>query len=176
MYDNLHSSQELVMHEIVTANHIDVFKTIIRSISPRSISPNRYTPPPPGNIIKQIVSTSKIEYLDIIFKTNIDFPYDIANIAAVNGHVECLKYLFYRGYKTTGKDVFKTAIVNDHLECVKYMYFNDCPIVTDSYELAVSSGSTKCIEYFDTNKKHNAKSIWGEPGNYKYTRTFRRIF
>ena len=70
-------------------------------------------------------------------------PCDVCYIAAINGHVECLRYAHQNGFPwdSNGRDqnCFDAAIIGGNLDCVKYCRDNNCAWDRDTYNYAVES-------------------------------------
>ena len=63
----------------------------------------------------------------------------MCNIAAKNGHLDCLKYLHENGCHWAAR--------NGHLECLKYAHENRCPWTADTCEYASKNNHIECIKY-----------------------------
>jgi hypothetical protein len=50
----------------------------------------------------------------------------ICSVAAVNGHLECLKYAHENG-SSWSAETCANAAKHDHIDCLKYAYENGCP-------------------------------------------------
>ena len=71
--------------------------------------------------------------------------------AALNGHLDCLKYAHENDYEWN-RWTCNNAIKNGHLECLKYAHKNKCPF--DYYLssiLAAQYGQLECLKYVHEN-------------------------
>ena len=62
----------------------------------------------------------------IVPKQEPEYNEDTTIFAALNGHLEYLKYLHENGYPWN-IEATRVAASNGHLDCMKYLYRNGCP-------------------------------------------------
>nr|XP_047141367.1 secreted RxLR effector protein 124-like [Hydra vulgaris] len=71
---------------------------------------------------------------------------DAINNAAMNGHLEVIKYLHELGYKGT-KDAINNAAMNGHLEVIKYLHELRYKGTKDAINNAVVDGYLDVVKY-----------------------------
>ncbi|ATZ80151.1 ankyrin repeat domain-containing protein [Bodo saltans virus] len=70
--------------------------------------------------------------------------------AAINGHLECLKYAHENGCPWDSNTCLQAA-GNGHLECLKYAHENGCPWNMLTCEYAAKYGHLECLKYLHEN-------------------------
>ena len=70
--------------------------------------------------------------------------------AALNGHIECLKYSHLHGCPWHPYTTYYAARYG-HSECLKYAYENDCPWHPDTTLIAAANGHLECLKYIFEN-------------------------
>ena len=84
--------------------------------------------------LKTIASIGNLEAFEYLYdRINIKKNKNIFDNAALNGHLECLKFLHLKECPWGSKTTYNAAISN-HTECFKFLLENDCP--TDNSILA----------------------------------------
>jgi hypothetical protein len=73
------------------------------------------------------------------------------NLAALYGHLECLKYAHENGCHWW-LITCRAAAANGHLDCLKYAHENDCPWDESTYYFAARRGHLDCLKYAHENK------------------------
>jgi len=85
------------------------------------------------------------------------------NLAAVNGHLDCLKYLYEKGCPWD-RFTCNLAAVNGHLDCLKYAHEKGCPLNRLTCVYATTNGHSNCLEYAHKNgcpcKHQNSKPCY----------------
>ncbi len=80
----------------------------------------------------------------------------VCRIAARNGHLECLKYLYENGCPF-GKSVCVSAASNGHLDCLKYLHEQGCYLHVETTAYAARNGHLECLKY-----AHESGFPWDE--------------
>ena len=71
---------------------------------------------------------------------------ELCDIAARNGHLHCLIYLYEQGHRW-GVRTAALAALNGHLPCLKYALTQGCPRHPKLCELAAHNGHKGCLKY-----------------------------
>ncbi len=71
-------------------------------------------------------------------------------LAAINGHLDCLKYAHENG-RSWGEETCESAAYHGHLDCLKYAHENGCPLGRDICIYAASNGHLDCLKYAHEN-------------------------
>ena len=71
-------------------------------------------------------------------------------MAALNGHLDCLKYAHEKGCRWDEKTC-ENAALNGHLECLQYAHDNGCPWDEKPCTYAELFGHKKCLGYVHEN-------------------------
>jgi hypothetical protein len=84
------------------------------------------------------------------FKVSEIWHINITSLAAINSHLDCLKYAHENGcpwniYTTS------SAAYNGELECLKYTHENGCPWDLDTTSYAAYKGYLECLKYAHEN-------------------------
>ena len=74
----------------------------------------------------------------------------LANEAATNGHLDCLKYL-HDNNGCWGNTTCAFAAANGHLDCLKYLHENSAPWDTDTARHAGANNNIECLKYLHEN-------------------------
>ena len=99
-----------------------------------------------------------------------DYDIDIANIAAANGHLDCLIYLHEEEHLWYGRTCSAAAEnghldcliylhENGHLDCLIYLHENGCPWDQETTHFAVYNSRLDCLKYAIENGCPVDKSI-----------------
>jgi hypothetical protein len=75
---------------------------------------------------------------------------DTCRYAALNGHLECLKYLHTNGCPWNS-NTCEAASFNGHLDCLIYAFENGCPWNSTTCEAAAINGHLDCLKYAHEN-------------------------
>jgi ankyrin repeat protein len=70
--------------------------------------------------------------------------------AASEGHLDCIKYLYSKGFSLRTWAIAYAA-ENGHLDCLKYLIANGCPFDTVSRIHAAKHGHLDCLKYLIAN-------------------------
>ena len=73
-----------------------------------------------------------------------------SEMAALNGHIDCLKYLHNNGCPWDNLTC-RYASLQGHLECLKYAHSNGCPWNEETCNGAALHGHIECLEYAHNN-------------------------
>lgn len=82
----------------------------------------------------------------------ITIPWDhtTMEIAAENGSIDCLKYLYENGC-SINTDICDYAAEEGHLECLQYLHIIDMPLTVETCYYAAYNGHKECLEYMMKN-------------------------
>ena len=71
--------------------------------------------------------------------------------AALNGHLDCLMYL-YKNIHSRNRKTTWWAANGGHLDCLKYLHENRCPWDVNVMAQAAAQGHLECLKYLHENK------------------------
>jgi hypothetical protein len=66
--------------------------------------------------------------------------------ASKKGHLECMKYLYLKGYKWSKRTVINAARYG-HLNCLEFAHQKGCPVDNMAVSFAAKNGHIECLEY-----------------------------
>jgi hypothetical protein len=95
-------------------------------------------------------------YFDEVIKSDLNADAKSINIcerAAFNGNIECLIYLYEKGFPL-GKNTCVSAVKGGNFECLKYAHENGCPLKKEECEKEVEESrnlNLECLKYLREN-------------------------
>jgi hypothetical protein len=94
------------------------------------------------------VINNHVRCLEKIHSLLIKIPWDsiTMEIAAENGSIDCLKYLYENGCPVN-RDICNYAAEEGHLDCLRYLHLIDMPLTIKTCLCAAHNGHKNCIEY-----------------------------
>lgn len=98
--------------------------------------------------IAMSAGTLLFEYLLVTY--NVELTQSLTNIAAAEGRIDCLRYLYEHAcpWSSIAHDL---AAARGHIDCIKYMHEHGCPWDSHVMYWAISGNRPECVKYLHEN-------------------------